>query len=426
MSIFSFDIVIHHALMDNIEIPDYFICPISLQIMKDPVTTLPGITYDRESIEQWLFNSNNRTICPVTMQPLPADTDLTPNHTLRRLIQAWCTVNATHGVDPIPTPQPPLNKCHAVKLISDLRHPDLQTKIKALQKMEALAAESDRNRVLLQDADLTNALISFIVSCYEKRSTKGLEEALSLFNLVQATLAQLRGTVTVSENIVESLIWVLGAECFRDNVVVKPHAACLMKVVIQRANASALERLKPEFFGTLFSNLRPDSFISQQGMLSLLHILLETCPWGRNRVIMIESGGVFDLIEVMELRNLEKKTTELVLEILCHLCSCADGRAQLVNHAAGIHVVSRRILKVSPMADDSAVFIIWLISKYSGTSAVLNEMLRVGTVAKLCMVMQANCAAHLKEKVKEILRSHSDVWKQCWTGKQVDGYRKTF
>ncbi|GAY32906.1 hypothetical protein CUMW_004710 [Citrus unshiu] len=71
----------------DIEIPEYFICPISLQIMKDPVTAITGITYDRESIEHWLFQGNNNAECPVTKQPLPKDSDLTPNHTLRRLVR---------------------------------------------------------------------------------------------------------------------------------------------------------------------------------------------------------------------------------------------------------------------------------------------------------------------------------------------------
>ncbi|GMJ03356.1 plant U-box 23 [Hibiscus trionum] len=87
--------------MDDIEVPTYFICPISLQIMKDPVTAATGITYDRESIEHWLLTCKNTT-CPVTQQPLPPDSDLTPNHTLRRLIQAWCIDNASLGVDRIP------------------------------------------------------------------------------------------------------------------------------------------------------------------------------------------------------------------------------------------------------------------------------------------------------------------------------------
>ncbi|KAK1354527.1 U-box domain-containing protein [Heracleum sosnowskyi] len=83
--------------MEDIDVPAYFICPISLLIVKDPVTAITGITYDRESNEHWLLTADDAS-CPVTKQPLPRDFDLTPNHTLRRLIQAWCTANADHAI----------------------------------------------------------------------------------------------------------------------------------------------------------------------------------------------------------------------------------------------------------------------------------------------------------------------------------------
>ncbi|KAI3447408.1 hypothetical protein Pfo_004073 [Paulownia fortunei] len=392
--------------MDNIEVPEYFICPISLQIMKDPVTAVSGITYDRESIEHWLFKSHN-TICPVTKQALPRESDLTPNHTLRRLIQSWCTLNAAYGVDRIPTPKTPLSKFYVINLIRDLCVPNLQ--LKTLRKLEALAAENDRNRVYMVEAGLAKALISFIISCYKKGETDGLEESLNILYILRVSLRQSTGPLTENDEIIDSLMWVFGCDCLSDNKSVKCHAAYALKAIVQKANPSMLERLKPEFFRSIVYHLREGS-ISQKGTNALLHVLLEACPWGRNRAAMVESGAVLDLIEV-ELRSPEKKTTELVLGIVYHLCSCADGRAQLLSHAAGIAVVTRRILKVSSTADDRAVLIVWLISKYSATNGVLQEMLRVGTVAKLCMVMQANSASHLKEKARQILRTHSDVWK---------------
>ncbi|KAL3642736.1 hypothetical protein CASFOL_013551 [Castilleja foliolosa] len=394
--------------MDNIEIPEYFICPISLDIMNDPVTTISGITYDRDSIQRWLFNG--KATCPVTMQPLNGDKSdiLTPNHTLARLILSWLSLNS---VGPVPTPGLPITKLHVTNLIGDLRKPDPPTRIKSLQKLEALAAESHRNRVLIgESTDLTDSLLSFIVSCYEKNNTQGLEEALSLFYLVLGPSCRLwaHSLTRNEETIIESFLWVLGDH---NRAVVKPYAAYLLQVIVGRANPSVLDRLKPDFFKTILSNLRPENLISQQGIVSLLNILLDTCPWGKNRAVMIGLGAVFDLVEVEIRSGGEKNITELVLAILCHLCSSADGRAQLVGHAAGVAVVTRRILRVSPMVDDSAVFIVGLVSRYSGTGSVLREMLRVGTVEKLCMVMQANCTGHLKAKAKEILRAHVDVWR---------------
>ncbi|PIM98478.1 Ubiquitin--protein ligase [Handroanthus impetiginosus] len=391
---------------DSTEVPKYFICPISLEIMKDPVTTVSGITYDRESIEHWLYKSNNM-ICPVTKQPLPRDSDLIPNHTLRRLIKAWCAGNAANGIEPIPSPKPPLSRFYVINLIRDLSFPNLQ--MKTLQKLEALALENERNRILMVEAGLGKGLISFITSCYEKRETNGLEEALSLFHLVRTPLGKSRGPLTESNEIIESLMWVFGCDRLHDNVVIKSQAAYALRVIIQKANPGMLESLKPDFFKNMLSHIGELGNTCRKGLNSLLCVLLDACPWGRNRVWMVESGAVVDLIEV-EIRSPEKKTTELVLGILYHLCSCADARAQLLSHTAGIAVLTRPILKVSSMADDRALSIIWLISKYCGTNEVVEEMLRVGTVAKLCMVMQENCAPHLKENAREILMTHSDVW----------------
>lgn len=110
--------------MDEVEIPQYFLCPISLMIMKDPVTTVTGITYDRESIEVWLVTAEEdmAVTCPVTKQNLPRDIELlTPNHMLRRLIQAWCIANASNGIDRIPTPKYPLDKSHMLRLVRQVK-----------------------------------------------------------------------------------------------------------------------------------------------------------------------------------------------------------------------------------------------------------------------------------------------------------------
>ncbi|KAJ6676707.1 U BOX DOMAIN-CONTAINING [Salix viminalis] len=65
-----------------------FRCPISLELMTDPVTVSTGQTYDRSSIQRWL-KSGNMT-CPKTGERMTS-TELVPNTTLRKLIQQFCT-----------------------------------------------------------------------------------------------------------------------------------------------------------------------------------------------------------------------------------------------------------------------------------------------------------------------------------------------
>src|SRR4051812_43264353 len=74
----------------DLAVPAHFRCPISLELMKDPVTAPTGITYDRDSVEAWL--ARGRGTCPVTGGPV-RPSDLVPNHATRRMIQDWCVAN---------------------------------------------------------------------------------------------------------------------------------------------------------------------------------------------------------------------------------------------------------------------------------------------------------------------------------------------
>ncbi|KAJ0094356.1 hypothetical protein Patl1_16172 [Pistacia atlantica] len=70
--------------------PDDFRCPISLEIMKDPVTLCSGHTYDRASILKW-FRAGNST-CPKTGERLK-NKELVSNLALKRTIQDWSVEN---------------------------------------------------------------------------------------------------------------------------------------------------------------------------------------------------------------------------------------------------------------------------------------------------------------------------------------------
>ncbi|CAD5325021.1 unnamed protein product [Arabidopsis thaliana] len=79
-------------------IPDDFRCPISLEMMRDPVIVSSGQTYERTCIEKWI--EGGHSTCPKTQQALTSTT-LTPNYVLRSLIAQWCEAN---DIEP---PKPP-------------------------------------------------------------------------------------------------------------------------------------------------------------------------------------------------------------------------------------------------------------------------------------------------------------------------------
>lgn len=90
-----------HQIVDQVDVklggktlnclnPEDFRCPISLELMTDPVTISTGQTYDRASIQKWLKAGN--LLCPKTGEKLKS-AELVPNSALKNLIQQFCLDN---------------------------------------------------------------------------------------------------------------------------------------------------------------------------------------------------------------------------------------------------------------------------------------------------------------------------------------------
>ncbi|KAJ6362796.1 hypothetical protein OIU78_003064 [Salix suchowensis] len=75
------------SLASDVNVPADFRCPISLDLMRDPVVVATGQTYDRESISLWIESGHNT--CPKTGQTL-VHSNLIPNRALKNLIAMWC------------------------------------------------------------------------------------------------------------------------------------------------------------------------------------------------------------------------------------------------------------------------------------------------------------------------------------------------
>ncbi|MBA0765859.1 hypothetical protein Gotri_014977, partial [Gossypium trilobum] len=76
--------------------PEELRCPISLQLMYDPVIIASGQTYERICIEKWLGDGHDT--CPKTQQRLP-HLSLTPNYCVKGLIASWCEQNGVPNPD---------------------------------------------------------------------------------------------------------------------------------------------------------------------------------------------------------------------------------------------------------------------------------------------------------------------------------------
>ncbi|KAK4736553.1 hypothetical protein R3W88_000250 [Solanum pinnatisectum] len=392
--------------MEEIQVPPYFICPISLEMMKDPVMISTGITYDRENIEKWIFSAKNNT-CPATKQSLTC-IDLTPNVTLRRLIQSWCTINASHGIERFPTPKPPVSKPQIIKLLKEAKSPKML--MNSLKRLRSIASENDANKRCMESTGAMEFLASIINNSNEVfEEEEGFmsikDEALSILYQLKLSEQGLKSLIMSGNGeFIESLTRVMQHGSYES----RAYAVMLMKDMFEVSTPTLLLSLKQEFFTQVVRVLRDK--ISQKATKASLQVLVNACPFGRNRVKAAEAGAIRVLVDLL-LDSSEKRVCELMLILLDQICQSAEGRAELLNHPGGLAIVSKKILRVSKVGSERAIKILHSISKFSSTPSVVQEMLSLGVVAKLCLVLQVDCGSKAKERAREILKFHAKAWK---------------
>uniref|UniRef100_A0A0D3CV50 RING-type E3 ubiquitin transferase n=1 Tax=Brassica oleracea var. oleracea TaxID=109376 RepID=A0A0D3CV50_BRAOL len=81
------------------ELPQYFLCPITQDVMEDPQVAADGFTYEGEAIRCWLDSGHETS--PMTNKRL-IHTSLVPNLSLRSAIQEWLQDSSSWIIEPDP------------------------------------------------------------------------------------------------------------------------------------------------------------------------------------------------------------------------------------------------------------------------------------------------------------------------------------
>jgi hypothetical protein len=413
----------------QVDVPSYFLCPISMEIMRDPVTLSSGVTYDRESIERWVFTDGHGE-CPMTKQQLAlADREPTPNHTLRRLIQGWCAV---HAVERFPTPRAPVDAARVAAIVDAARrgHDLLAASLKELAD---IVAESDCNR---RCVEASPGAVAFLVSVVKKhaavldkpqpsgshshgdqmygavlgspKASSPEDAALSILHSLKLSEQSWKRVLESGDNFLDTMASVLR----RPSYLSRTYGIQLLKAAVSEMPPAQLTSASAELVEGVVSVVTDK--LSAKSVKIALHVLCRLCLWGRNRVKAVEAGAVAALVELLlnECCGGSKQACELAMVVLDHLCGCAEGRLELVAHPAGLAVVARAVTRLSSAGTESAVRALHAVARHSATPAVLQEMLAVGVVGRLLFLVQAGAAGDRpRERAREMLKMHARVWR---------------
>ncbi|KAG6522901.1 U-box domain-containing protein 28-like [Zingiber officinale] len=414
----------------EVNLPSFFRCPISLEVMRSPVSLSTGVTYDRSSIQSW-FDSGHRT-CPATRLPLPSPVHLVPNLTLRRLIRLWSSSSPPLLPTTTPSSDHPAPSVDDFLLqIRSLSPFDPLPFLRHLSAFFSSSHDSDKNR-LASSPFFAPALVSFLAD-----RAAGPEVSLLVIKILALVLGTGhvgdRGREFAIEALLADLEGVVAAliESLRNNETEVGSGIDGAKVLDSILSSSSCDGDKrssivenPDFFPDLVRLLVPrddegcGGAVNPEAADAGLRCLLAAAKGRRARARMARAGAVPALTRILVAAEVPAATAERALLAMEAAAGSGEGRAAICEEAEScVGAVMERLMKVGSEGREAAVAVLWTACVAEGDRRAREAVAGAkGGAAKILMVMQGECSPATARMAGELLRIFKVDAKGCCVG----------
>lgn len=391
------------------QVPSQFQCPITLEVMKDPVTLASGQTYERGSIQRW-FRTGKKT-CPTTRQELRKP-ELIPNLTLQNCILGWQnTVTVTsieaNAQTKVPTSPRLLTDRHVKRMLDDIRAGT--DTVETLRLMRTMAKATDRNRKMIVDGGAM-PLLGLILSSYSlasddsdkggsQENSESCEEALGVMAALSSNedIKQAIGQAVGLRNLP-----ILSSLLRKGSLDAKMNAVIVLECLVMDDDAllevATVDGLLPGVVGVL----NDDSETLPKARTAVLRALYAICLPKKNRSVVVEIGAVNRLIELLP--GARRPVVEGVMAILDLLARCSQGKLALCDHALSVPLIVKAIISQSSIVTEHAVKVLHSVLLFTGNPLVHCQAMKHGIMRQLLLVIQGESEQSTKQKAQEILK----------------------
>ncbi|XP_021742687.1 U-box domain-containing protein 9-like [Chenopodium quinoa] len=321
---------------DQLNVPDEFRCPISREIMKDPVVLSTGQTYDRPFIQKWL-KEGNRT-CPQTQQVL-SHIELTPNHLVRELILQWCK---DHGIE-LPPPLQDVN--------------------------DGFVTDADRNHLNMLLDKMSSTLSEQKKAAKEIRMlTKRMPSFRSFFGESAYALPQLLGPLTTAESLEDH-------PDLQEDLI-----TTILNLSIHDNNKKLIAEF-PAVIPLLIESLQCGTIETRANAAAALFTL---SALDENKLLIAELGALKPLIELLEQGH--ETAMKDVTSALFNLCKIWENRGIAVRDGA-VKVILKK-LKERVHVSELLAILAFLSTHHSA----IDELENLGSVdCLLSIISESSC-----------------------------------
>lgn len=335
--------------------PGDFRCPISLELMSDPVILATGQTYDRVSIQKWLDSGQVR--CPMTKQML-YDTKLIPNYALRSLIYQWAQANGVDLKKPAEVRRPPLpnkyghNPEHSSvveSLVKKISHGGVEERREAVREVRSLAKEGRESRIAITDA----GAIPHVVRCLTCGDSQTEDNAVvALLNL---SVDDDWKVGLIAEGALEKIVQALENGSMETRASASVLLTSLAMVDVNKATLGARSEAIPALVKLLIhGNLR--------GKKDATTALFSLSMYHPNKARAVAAGIVPALISLLKEGNSD--TAERALVVLDLLSTCVEGRTAIGLESA-IPTIVEQLRTGTARSQENAAAVLAIICQNS-------------------------------------------------------------
>ncbi|XP_019193993.1 PREDICTED: U-box domain-containing protein 9-like [Ipomoea nil] len=321
--------------------PKEFLCPLSGELMNDPVVLSSGQTYDRPFIEKWLKDGNQT--CPQTQQIL-SNMVLLPNHLARKLISKWCE---EHGVELQFSPQ-----------------------------------IEDERAILKADSGYLNALLKKLSSS----SVSDQKEAAKELRLLTKRMPSVRALFgDISDSITQLLYPLLSGAANSHPDLQEDLVTTVLNISILDGNKKLVGE-NPVVIPLLIESLKSGNIETRTNVAATLFTL---SALDSNKYIIANSGALNPLIKLLDEGH--PMAIKDAASAIFTICIAHENRGRAVSEGA-VRAIMKKI-KEHVLIDELLAILAMLSSHHKA----VEEMGELGAVSCLLGLMRENANEHNKE-----------------------------
>ncbi|KAK1296707.1 U-box domain-containing protein 19 [Acorus calamus] len=362
-------------------------CPISLELMLDPVTISTGQTYDRASIKRWMRAGN--LTCPVTGERL-ASTDFVPNLALKNLIRQFYP--KSFKPDPNPNPNPIRSRAASEAMRMTARH--------IASKLAHGTGRRERDKAAYEARSLMKSSAYNSDSLIKAGSVPPLLNLLSDENAIAAVMhlsKQAKGRTAIFEcggldPIIRSL---------NDNPT--HHAAA---IVFYMSSVEEYRKYIGETEGAITGLVELVRRGSARARRNAVAALFGLIYFEGNRERVIATGGVEALIAVLRASDVgEDRIVNDTLAVLVRLAERAEGAEEMRRVASAGAVVVKVMCRASTSrcAKECCVTVLVAMCDNGGAKKVVGELVKMPSLTGALYGILTDGTARASKKARLLL-----------------------